>query len=427
MQQGIRPLIAALNSSGKYGFKSPEITVDHLVVGAGVVGLATAQRLCERFPAKSTYVVERHGRAGEETSSRNSEVIHSGLYYPPNSLKTQLCIRGRDLIYERCRTHDVPHRRTGKLVVAHADQVPYIQNLHNKSKSLQGPAYAPSNDPVLPTKLISGDEARDMEPSLSKEIFAALWVPQTGIVDSHTLMESLEKDIMESEGGELAYATSVVRVDPASNEDGSFVVQLLTEGQTDAILAKTLINTSGLSAPFILNSLLPEDKRIPIWYARGSYASYRGPGVRGIKHLIYPCPDTKAGVGFASLGTHLTLDLNGKIRFGPDLEWISPPSETEEENVDFWRHHLVPSDERIPEMHRAVTSYLPDVTLEGMSPDYVGIRPKLVGPGEGFQDFVIRRDGRMVTLLGIESPGLTSSMAIAEHVVDRMLPLDNLM
>ncbi|KAK7060197.1 hypothetical protein VNI00_000962 [Paramarasmius palmivorus] len=341
-----------------------------------------------------------------------------GLYYPPDSLKTRLCIRGRDLLYEWCQTHNVPHRQTGKLVVAHADQVPYIQNLHKKSKSLQWPGHTP---PSLPTELIPGDKARAMEPALSQEIEAALWVPQTGIVDSHTLMESFETEIMSSEGGELAYGTQVVRVDPADSEEG-FVVQLLTEGQTDAILAKTLINASGLSAPFILNSLLPEDKRIPIWYARGNYASYRGPGVRGINHLIYPCPDTSAGTGFASLGTHLTLDLNGKIRFGPDLEWISPPSDDEEANVDFWKRHLVPSDQRIPQMHREVTKYLPGVELDGMAPDYVGVRPKLVPPSGGFQDFVIRRDGRMVTLLGIESPGLTSSMAIAEHLITNVLP-----
>jgi L-2-hydroxyglutarate oxidase LhgO len=195
----------------------------------------------------------------------------------------------------------------------------------------------------------------------------------------------------------------------------------------DAIFTKTLINAAGLSAPLFVNSLLPEAKRIPLFYARGSYAKYSGPGITGVSHLIYPCPDTE-GHGFQSLGTHLTLDFQGKVRFGPDLQWISP---VDGEGPDFWTRHLVPDDSRLEEMHRAASRYLPGVRLEGFQPDYVGIRPKLVGPQGGFQDFVFRTDypdadresqGRpLISLLGIESPGLTSSLAIAEHVVENVL------
>ncbi|KAK7470990.1 hypothetical protein VKT23_002403 [Stygiomarasmius scandens] len=448
----IRGLKVALNGNGRFKYKSPELVVDHLVVGAGVVGLAIAQRLCEKFPHKSTYVVERHSRAGEETSSRNSEVIHSGLYYPPDSLKTRLCLRGRDMIYERCQALNIPHRKTGKLVVATSGQQSYIENLHAKSLRLDWPPHSQLTDPgkpVLPTKLISGDEARSLEPDLSKDITAALWCPETGILDSHTFVESLEKDIIDSDGGELAYGTRIVRVDPyrhqpsaeIPDEEHGWVVQTLTgnasDGEGDALLARTLINSSGLSGPFILNALLPPEQRIPIYYARGSYASYKGPGIRGVSHLIYPCPYTGPNAhAFESLGTHLTLDLNGKVRFGPDLEWISPPEDLDassEAAIDFWTRHLVPSDSRLAQMHQAVTRYLPNVQFEGMQPDYVGIRPKLVPPGGGFQDFVFRTDyasahkhggrgkGPMVSLLGIESPGLTSSLAIAEHVVEDLL------
>ncbi|KAJ6627494.1 FAD dependent oxidoreductase [Mycena sp. CBHHK59/15] len=274
-----------------------------------------------------------------------------------------------------------------------------------------------------------------MEPDLSGEIMGALWCPETGIIDSHALMESLETDIIDSESGELVYSTSVVRVDPytGSSADTGWVVQMVTgDGDTDAILVKTVINATGLSAPLIVNSLVPETKRIPLCYARGSYAKYRGPGISHVSHLIYPCPETEGNAhGFQSLGTHLTLDLQGQVRFGPDLEWIYPPAEELDSDTDFWRKHLVPDDSRLTEMHRAVSRYLPNVALEGLQPDYVGIRPKLVGPQGGFQDFVFRADypdtkresqhTPLISLLGVESPGLTASLAIAEHVVENML------
>ncbi|OBZ76698.1 L-2-hydroxyglutarate dehydrogenase, mitochondrial [Grifola frondosa] len=457
----VRGLTAALNSSGRFKFKArasagitrvtltpllqnPEYAVDYLVVGGGVIGLAVAQRLAERFPTKSTILVERHDRAGEETSSRNSEVIHAGLYYPPDSLKTRLCLRGRTLMYDRCSKYNVPHKKTGKLVVAREQQRSYIEALHAKAKKLEWPGHSSPGDrkiPVLPTELISGDDARQLEPGLCKGIVAALWSPETGILDSHSFMESLEKDILETDGGELVYSTRVVRVDPHTDEPG-WVVQTVT-GDTeegDALLARTLINCAGLSANLILNSLLPKQSRIPMYYARGSYASYRGAATRSVSHLIYPCPAVgKDSHAFHSLGTHLTLDLQGKVRFGPDLEWLSPPDENADESrdPDFWQRHLIPDDSRIELMYEAVKEYLPDITLEGLQPDYCGVRPKLVPPGGGFQDFVFRTDyadtirglqknrtnggGPMISLLGIESPGLTSSLAIAEMVVDDML------
>lgn len=297
---------------------------------------------------------------------------------------------------------------------------------------------------------MTGAEARQLEPDLSMDIAAALWSPETGIVDSHSLMKSLEKDIIESEGGELVYSTQVVRVDPyrasspltgsTESRQGGWVVQVVTENaeEGDAILAKTLINASGLSAPFLINSLLPEESRIPMYYARGSYASYSGPGISNVSHLIYPCPEVgENAAGFESLGTHLTIDLQGKVRFGPDIQWISPPSASgsAENDRDFWASHLVPDDSRLPEMHQAVTQYLSEVSIQGLQPDYVGIRPKLVPPGGGFQDFLFRtdyssdfggdgKDGKMISLLGIESPGLTASLAIAETVVEDILAAD---
>ncbi|KAJ6567203.1 NAD dehydrogenase [Mycena vulgaris] len=387
--QGIR---SGLNSA-RYAYKAPESAVDYLIIGGGVVGLAIARSLSQ-FSNKSTILVERHTRAGEETSSRNSEVIHSGLYYPPDSLKTRLCIRGRELLYSRCKSYNIPFRKTGKLVPSSAK----AQKLDWPSTFITHP-----DQPALRTQLLSGADARRMEPNLSSEIAGALWCPETGIIDSHALMESLEKDIIDSDGGDLVYSTRVVRVDPYSQTTASpdldgasrgWVVQMVTgehTGEGDAIFTRTLINATGLSAPLIVNSLLPEAKRIPLFYARGSYATYSGPGISGVSHLIYPCPETEGNAA-----------------------WL--PSQ---------------KDSRLEEMHRAVSRYLPEVTLEGLQPDYVGIRPKLVGPQGGFQDFVFRTDypdteresqhRPLISLLGIESPGLTASLAIAEHVVEDML------
>jgi len=350
-------------------------------------------------------------------------------------------------MYERCDKHNVSYRKTGKLVVVHEDQRAYIESLHTKATKLPWPkhsTHAFQSKPVLPTELITGEKARELVPDLSRKIVAALWSPETGILDSHAFMESLEKDIMDSEGGELVFDTSVVRVDAYkrsnqvadspdmdAGEDG-WVVQTITgdvrAGEGDAMLVRNLIVSCGLSGPFILNSLLPEQSRIPMYYARGTYASFNGHGIYPISRLIYPGPNLGAGGdAFHSLGTHLTIDMEGKIRFGPDLEWISPPDGGEEE-PDFWRKHLVPNDLRLEEMHRAVMDYLPGVKLGGMRPDYVGIRPKLVPPEGGFQDFVFRTDfpnenrrGPLISLLGFESPGLTASLAIAEYVVDNML------
>jgi len=306
----------------------------------------------------------------------------------------------------------------------------------------------PSDEIVLPTKLLCAEEARFLEPELSNDIVAALWSPKTGIIDSHSLMESLEKDIIDSEGGDLVYSTRVVRIDPyqSSNKpvdvpsvdaaDDGWVVQTFTRDAKhgDAILARTLVNASGLSSTLFLNAILPKEERLPLYYARGSYASYNGPGTSRVSHLIYPCPETGGDThGFHSLGTHLTLDLQGKVRFGPDIEWISPPADGDETDADFWESHLVPNEKTMRDMHQAVTRYLPGITLEGLQPDYVGIRPKLVPPQAGFQDFMFRSDystqvlgragraGAMISLLGIESPGLTSSLAIAEYIVEDML------
>lgn len=340
------------------------------------------------------------------------------------------------MLYSYCAAHSIPHRRLGKLVVGRREQHEYLARMHAKSRALRAPPHWDhSVDPqVLPTELLSGGAARERVPDLAREIASALWSPSTGIVDSAALLNSLEKDV-EDAGGTIAYATRAVRIDAAANGQPGWIVQTATspegsDGKADATLARVVVNAAGLGATSVLNEILPPSRRIPVYFARGAYASYRGPGVRGIQHLVYPADEAHAaeGASFHSLGTHLTLDLAGNVRFGPDIDWLSAPDSAKHDE-DVWEPHLSPDEERARSMYGAVLRYLPGVKLEGFQPDYAGIRPKLAPPGAPFQDFVVRtyyadesrRRAPMVSLLGIESPGLTSSLALAEMVVEDFL------
>lgn len=340
-------------------------------------------------------------------------------------------------MYSYCAKHNIPHRRLGKLVVGREEQHEYLAKMHAKAQALRAPPHWDhSTDPqVLPTEMLSGDAAHERVPQLAREITSALWSPSTGIVDSVALLASLEKDIRDA-GGTIACATRAVRIDnhtAAAAHGPGWVVQTVTgteENDADATLAPVVINAAGLGATSVLNEILPPSRHIPIYFARGAYAAYRGPGVRDIQHLIYPADEASAakGASFHSLGTHLTLDMAGNVRFGPDIDWLSAPDDAKRDE-EVWEPHLSPDEERARSMHAAVLRYLPGVKLEGFQPDYAGIRPKLAPPGAPFQDFVVRTDyteeskGRalMVSLLGIESPGLTASLALAEMVVDDIL------
>jgi 2-hydroxyglutarate dehydrogenase len=286
---------------------------------------------------QKSYMQVHNGEGSNELELSWSFV---GLYYPPNSLKTRLCLRGRQLMYERCDEYNIPYRKTGKLVVVHEDQRAYIESLYIKATGLPWPKYsnqASQGKPVLPTELITGERARELVPDLSKKIVAALWSPETGILDSHAFMESLERDIMESEGGELVFNTNVVRVDAYkrsnqvadlpdidAGEDG-WVVQTITGDVRaaqggDTILARNLIVSCGLSGPFILNSLLPEQSRIPMYYARGTYASFNGQGISPISRLIYPGPNLGAQATRFTLWVHI-LQLTWRGRYGSVQTW----------------------------------------------------------------------------------------------------------
>lgn len=379
---------------------SPDFT--HAVIGGGVVGLAVAQELARRAGG-STLVVERHGAAGTETSSRNSEVIHAGIYYGAGSLKTELCVRGRERLYALCAAHGVPHRRTGKWIVAQTDaQRAALERIHDLCVRELG----------VPVRWVGADEAARREPAVRAER-GVLESPTTGIVDSHALVLCL-LGRLEDAGGTLALGSAVEAVTPlGARGDGSAGWELrvrdAASGEVSTVTAETLVNSAGLGAVAVHNMIVPPERRRDMFYAKGNYFSYLASSPK-VGTLVYPAPEP----GHAGLGTHLTLDLAGRIRFGPDVEWVDSPDD------------LSVNESRLALTIREVKKYLPGLDETQLQPDYAGIRPKLsrqgaVAQGRGFVDFVIQKEEGYqgwVNLLNIESPGLTSCLAIAEKVRD---------
>ncbi|KAH7072193.1 FAD dependent oxidoreductase [Paraphoma chrysanthemicola] len=370
-----------------------DLDFTHAVIGGGVVGLAIARKLQARDGA-STVLIEKHGTVGTETSSRNSEVIHAGLYYGTDSLKTRLCLRGKEMLYDLCEKHSIPHRNTGKWIVAQdATQMDAIQKVHDFAKTIG-----------VPTHFISKDEAKRREPDVRAQA-GVLESPSTGIVDSHSLMQFLEGSFTDS-GGLCAFHSSVTSISPIPS--GWSITTSSPDGSTSSITASTLINSAGLYAVDINNMILPPQRHQKAYYAKGSYFSYSSSRPKP-STLVYPAPVP----GHGGLGTHLTLDLSGRIRFGPDVEWTDSPTD------------YSPNTRNLAAAIADIATYLPGVDRDAIQPDYVGIRPKLgklsATSGKDFQDFVIRKEdgvegGEFVNLLAIESPGLTSCLAIAEEV-----------
>lgn len=374
-------------ASGQSGTGARVEQVECIVAGAGVVGLAIARALALR--GIEVVILDAEGAFGTATSSRNSEVIHAGIYYPPGSLKARLCLRGRDLLYAYCADHAVPHRRCGKLIVATApDQQAMLETI--RSRAIAAGAGA--------LRLLPGSEAMAMEPALA--CHAALHSPLTGIVDSHALMLSLLGEA-EAHGAVLSLRSPVSGVEAKA---GRFVVESRDPASAAhyRLGARLFVNAAGLAASEVARSVRGLDPaRVPqTRYARGSYFGLQGRAA--FSRLIYPVPEP------GGLGVHLTLDLAGAMRFGPDVEWIP--------DIDY----------RVSAARRAhfeaeIRKYWPALPRDALAATYCGIRPKLSGPGEPPADF--RIDGPafhgipgLVNLFGIESPGLTAALAIAERV-----------
>ena len=360
--------------------------VECIVAGAGVVGLAIARALA--LAGREVVLVEAADAIGTGTSSRNSEVIHAGIYYEPLSLKAELCVRGKALLYSFCESHGVGHQRIGKLIVAAApEEVAYLEKLA-KTGAANG---------VDDLAMLSGAEARALEPALSAH--AALHSPSTGIVDSHGLMLALLGD-MEAAGGMLALTSPIVAA-----EAGPDSIVLTTGGPEPMALAcRLFVNAAGLDAPGLARAIagMPANLVPQETMAKGNYFSC----LRKVpfSRLIYPVPEADG------LGTHLTLDLGGQGRFGPDVEWVNT------------RDYVV-APTRKAAMMASIRRYWPDVREEDLAPGYSGIRPKIPGVDGRAPDFVIQGPAAhgvpgLVNLFGIESPGLTSCLAIAERVVE---------
>lgn len=358
--------------------------VECLVVGAGAVGLAIARNLSAS--GIETFVIDKANTFGTETSSRNSEVIHAGIYYPKNSLKAKLCVEGKNLLYQYCISKDIPHAKTGKIIVANnSSQTNVLRNIEKKANA----------NGVGDLELLNKQQIQEKEPTILAKF--GLYSPSSGIIDSHQYMFSLVRDI-EKHSSFVVYNTQFVS---AYYNNGSWLVNL-NDGNEYQIECKYIINCAGLYAVDVANSIKQSNQfTIPSqYYAKGSYFTYHG--AHNFKHLVYPVPEP------GGLGIHLTMDLDGKIKFGPNVEWVT--------KLDYR------IDEQLKDcFYSAIKQYWPTIEYNRLSPDYTGIRPKTSPPNAPDNDFVIQNTESvglkgLVNLYGIESPGLTASLAIANYV-----------
>ena len=365
--------------------------VDGVIIGAGVVGLAVARALAlsQAGAGKDWLILESAPSIGTGTSSRNSEVIHAGIYYAKGSLKARWCVQGRQMLYAYAQERGVPHQRCGKLIVATQEsQVAQLQGIQDKARA----------NGVLDLAWLNAEQAKAMEPALS--CLAALHSPSTGIVDSHALMLSYQGDF-ENAGGMVAFNSPVQSL--SCRPDG--MVLQMADGTE--LMASVVVNATGLTAPWLAQAIhgLPAEHVPAAYFAKGNYFTLSGRSP--FSRLIYPVPEA------AGLGVHLTIDLGGQAKFGPDVEWVDSPED------------LVVNPARGDAFYAEVRKYWPALQDGSLIPGYAGIRPKINAPHEPARDFVLQGPQThgvpgLVNLFGIESPGLTSSLAIGAAVVEAL-------
>lgn len=361
---------------------------DIAIIGAGAVGLAVAFRLSESY--KDIFVIEKNSSFGQETSSRNSEVIHGGMYYPSDSLKKKTCIEGRRLLYQYCNENDIPHKKIGKLIVA-------IDS--HECRDLDALFKQGLENDVEGLRLLSKDEIKNMEPNIRAT--AAIYSPETGIIDSHSFMKNLVFRF-ERNGGFIVYNSEVIGIDK-TQEGFEMTIRNAQEGDLK-LAARVVINAAGLNSDKVARMAGLSRDEYTLKYCKGDYFRSNQRKAKLISHLIYPVPVKD----HAGLGVHATLDLGGGLRFGPDTEYVK------EIYYDI-------DSEKGKSFYESIRRFLPFMEEKDLSPDTAGMRPKLQGPGDGFRDFIIKEESAnnlpgLINLVGIESPGLTGALSIGVMV-----------
>jgi L-2-hydroxyglutarate oxidase LhgO len=360
------------------------------IIGAGVIGLAIAENLSGQY--SNVYLVEKHPTLGQETSSRNSEVIHAGIYYTKDSLKSKLCVEGKTLLYDFCRKNNVPFNNCGKLIVATTeDEISVIGGIRQTAMQ----------NGVNDLTVLNKNQIAALEPN----IFAleALFSPSTGIIDSHSLMKQFETNTINN-GGQIAYGSEVTGIEKI---EGGYEIKLLDSDKRDyTFTSGIVINSAGLMADKISEMVGIEDDKLKIFFCKGEYFRINPPKNRLIKRLVYPVPHHN----MEGIGIHVTIDMGGGVKLGPDVKYL-------ESNV--YDYKLTPSKQE--SFFKSAKKFLPFLEFDDIAPEMAGIRPKTQKPGDPQRDFYIEEESKrgypgFVNLIGMESPGLTSSIAIAKYV-----------
>ncbi len=373
-----------------------EISFDIVIIGGGVIGVACAYSISKKYKNKSILLIEQHERLGTETTARNSEVIHAGLYYKEGSLKEKFCLEGKPLLYDFCQSNEIAFQKCEKLVVAHDEvELEELQKMHQRAK-----------DNFVPTKIIDESRIKSLEPNINAK--HALLSTSTGIIDSEEYTQRLA--LLSEQNGVLIFKQSKCLQWTKLTQGYEL---LISQPGSDKMKVHTdiLINSAGLGAFDLSKNIFGEEPPFLMSYVRGHYFHLSNKFKNITKKLIYPLPDTKGG----GLGIHLTLDLEGMARLGPDTDW----RQADRVDLNFYDEDIEPLTQKFL---KAVTRYLPNVNAANLTPGFVGVRPKLIGfDGKQLGDFYIAKEtdrghSGWINLLGIESPGLTSSLAIANHV-----------
>lgn len=364
--------------------------VNITIIGSGVIGLAIASHLSTHYT--DIFVIEKNKRFGQETSSRNSEVIHSGIYYPEGSLKAKLCVRGRELLYKTCREENISYNKCGKLIVAtNEDELDPLYALQKKALK----------NNVHDVQILNADQVRELEPNISA--IKALYSPSTGIIDSHELMKHFEKKSILN-GVDFVYNSEVEDI---SKQENGYLVNLKdADNNPFSFTSSVIINCAGLESDKISNMVGRRDESYRIYFCKGEYFRINPPKNRLVNRLVYPVPGSK----LVGLGIHSTIDLSGGLKLGPSAFYLN-------ENI---YDYSVDSNNSF-DFYNSAKKFLPFLEHNDLSPDMAGIRPKIQAPGSETKDFIIRNEtdngfNNFINLIGIESPGLTSCMAISEYV-----------